>query len=145
MATLVIGIGNPFRRDDGIGPAVAEALALEGVAVLVHHGEGMDLMERWAGFDRVVLADATCSGAAPGTVRIWDAAAADLPGGLFPKSSHVIGPAEAIAMARLLGRLPAYMMVVGVEGRDFSAGQGFSPAVAQALERAVVEVERLLP
>ncbi len=139
MTILVIGIGHPYRRDDGIGPAVAEA-----VGGLAHHGEGMDLMERWSGCDRLVLVDATCSGAAPGAILVFDASTADLPTGLLPKGSHVIGPAEGIAMARLLGRLPPAVWVVGVEGADFSPGEGFSPAVAAALPLAVAEVERLL-
>ena len=137
--TLIIGIGHPFRRDDGLGPTLAEA-----VGGLVHHGEGMDLMERWAGQDRVVLIDATCSGEPAGTIRVFDAAAADLPSGLFPKGSHLIGPAEGIAMARLLGRLPAWLMVLGVEGADFSTGQGFSPAVAAAMPAARAELDRLI-
>ena len=144
MTKLAIGIGHLFRRDDGIGPAVAEALTLPGVEVLVHHGEGTDLMARWQGRDRVVAIDATASGTAPGTIRVWDAVAAPLPAGLFPKSSHQFGLAEAIELSRLLGRLPAALTVIGIEGADFSAGQGLSPAVAAALPQAVAEAERAL-
>lgn len=137
MTPLVIGIGHPFRRDDAIGPLVAERVAAAtGAELLVHHGEGSDLMERWQGRARVVVVDATASGAAPGTVRVWDAAT-PLPAQLFPKGSHLFGLAEGIEMARLLGRLPAAMIVVGVEGQDFSAGEGLSPAVAAAVDEAV--------
>ncbi|HLO78268.1 MAG TPA: hydrogenase maturation protease, partial [Magnetospirillum sp.] len=122
MSVLVLGIGHPFRGDDAIGPMAAEAvaaLALPDVTALAHHGEGTDLMERWAGFDRVVAVDATRSDSAPGTIRRWDAVAEKLPAALFPKSSHLFGLAEAVEMARLLGRLPAGFTVIGVEGRDF--------------------------
>ncbi|MGE5503370.1 MAG: hydrogenase maturation protease [Actinomycetota bacterium] len=134
----MIGIGNAFRRDDGVGPAVVEALGdMPGVVTLVHHGEGTDLMERWQGCARLVLVDASCSGAPAGTVGRWDASAVDLPAGLLPKGSHVFGVAEGIALARRLGKLPASVVVIGIEGKDFTAGQGLSPAVAAAVPDAV--------
>ncbi|MBC7950362.1 MAG: hydrogenase maturation protease [Rhodospirillaceae bacterium] len=135
MKTLVIGIGHPFRGDDAVGPAVAEAVAaltLPNVITLAHHGEGTDLMEHWQGYGRVILIDATRSGAAPGTIRQWDAAS-PLPAALFPKGSHVFGVAEAVEMARLLDRLPAQLTVIGVEGADFTMGAGMAPAVAEAV------------
>lgn len=134
MTTLVIGIGHPYRGDDAVGPRVAQALAgTPGLAVLDHHGEGADLMDRWQGFDRVVLVDAMVSGAPPGTIRTWDAAAEDLPAHLFPKGSHLFGVAEAVAMARLLGRLPPALTVMGVEGANFAMGAPMSEAVEAAI------------
>lgn len=140
MTILILGIGHPFRGDDGIGPLVAEriaALTLPGVTALAHHGEGSDLMERWAGFDRVVVVDATRSDAPPGTIRRWDAVAEKLPAALFPKSSHLFGLAEAVEMARLLGRLPPVLTVIGVEGKDFSTGTELSPEVAAVVDGIV--------
>lgn len=140
MTALVLGIGHPFRGDDGIGPLVAEriaALNLPGVTALAHHGEGSDLMERWSGFDRVVVVDATRSDAVPGTIRRWDAVAEKLPAALFPKNSHLFGLAEAVEMARLLGRLPAVLTVIGVEGKDFTAGTDLSPEVVAVISSVV--------
>ncbi len=140
---LLIGIGHSFRRDDGIGPAVAEAvqaLGLAGLDILTHHGEGTDLMARWQGYATVVVVDATASGAGPGHIQHWNAVAAALPASLFPKGSHVFGLAEGIEMARLLGQLPPTLMVVGIEGADFSAGLDLSPPVAAALADAVAVV-----
>lgn len=134
MKTLVIGIGHPFRGDDAIGPRLAEALAGKVAAeVIAHHGEGADLMDRWQGFDRVILVDAMVSGAPPGTIREWDAVAATLPASLFPKGSHLFGLVEAVEMARLLGRLPQGMTVIGVEGKVFGMGEAMSPQVEHCL------------
>ncbi|CAA7625611.1 hydrogenase maturation protease [Magnetospirillum sp. UT-4] len=134
---LVIGIGHPYRGDDGVGPMVAERLAATGVNAVAHHGEGAELMELWQGLERVVVVDATSGGGAPGTVRAWDAVAEKLPAALFPKGSHLFGLAEAVEMSRLLGRLPGGMMVLGVEGRHFAMGAPMSPEVAAAAERLV--------
>lgn len=128
--TLLIGIGHSFRGDDSIGPMVVESLiGTDGLDVLVHHGEGTDLMERWAGYQTVIIVDATCSGAEPGTIRVWDAVADALPAGLFPKGSHVFGLAEGIEMARIMDRLPQAMTIIGIEGRSFAAGDTMSPQV----------------
>ena len=46
------GSGNPFRRDDGIGPAVAAAIErrhLPGVRVVISDGEPSGLLEAWSG------------------------------------------------------------------------------------------------
>lgn len=142
MKVLVVGIGHAFRRDDGIGPLVAErlaAMALDGVEVLIHHGEGTDLMTRWRGYDLVVLVDATLSGAAAGTVRSWDGAE-PLPTSCFAKTSHVFGLAEAVEMARLLGDLPPRLRIIGIEGADFSPGQTITPSVLESLDEVVMMV-----
>jgi len=136
---LVIGIGHPYRRDDAIGWRVAdrvEQLQPDDVTVLRHHGEGTDLMARWQGRERVVLVDATCSGASPGTVRHWDDPLT-VPASCFPKSSHVFGVAEALSLAASLGRLPAALRVVGIEGADFSAGEDLDERVENSVDVAV--------
>lgn len=138
---LVLGIGHPFRGDDAAGPRVAQALAgTPGLNALEHHGEGADLMERWQGHDPVVIVDAMVSGAAPGTVRVWDAIAEPLPARLFPKGSHLFGLAEAVEMARMLGRLPPRLTVYGIEGATFSLGAPMSAEVAAAVNRVVAEI-----
>lgn len=142
MKTLVVGIGHAFRRDDGIGPLVAEklaAMAMDGVEVLIHHGEGTDLMTRWRGYDLVVLVDATVTGAAAGTVQSWDGTA-PLPTSCFAKTSHVFGLAEAVEMARLLGDLPPCLRIIGIEGVDFSPGQTITPSVLNSLDDVVMMV-----
>ncbi len=58
---VVIGVGNPFRRDDGIGPAAAaeiERQHLPGVRVVISDGEPAGLLEAWAGVDLAIVVDA---------------------------------------------------------------------------------------
>jgi hydrogenase maturation protease len=137
---LVLGIGNRFRSDDGVGPLVARRLAARGVACQELSGEGALLMDAWRAAGHAVLVDAALSGAAPGTIHRFDAMTTTVPAGLFHYSSHQFSVAEAIEMARILGRLPAQMTVYGIEGRNFAYGEILSPEVAAAADAVEAEI-----
>jgi hydrogenase maturation protease len=138
---LILGVGNRWRRDDGVGPWVAERLAGHGLPAVEHSGEGAGLIEAWCTARTVIVVDAVASGAAAGTLYRLDAIAAELPRQFFRYSSHLFGLAEAIATARTLGRLPERLIVYGIEGGDFGFGDQFTPAVA---ETAALAVQRIL-
>jgi len=144
LDVLVLGIGNRYRRDDGVGPVVADRLAEAGLPCRELSGEGAELMDAWRDAPHVILVDAASSGVAPGTVHRFDALAATVPTGLFHYSSHQFSVAEAIEMARVLGRLPRRMAVYGIEGKDFSYGVGLTPAVERAVGEVTAEVLALL-
>ncbi len=140
---VVIGVGNRLRRDDGVGlvvidhlranlPAHTRALALEHVPP--------DLYEHWGDAARVFLVDAVASGTAPGTVHRFDAGTGVLPAVDLRVSTHGFGLAQAIELARALGRLPAALTVYAVEGGDFSDGEGLSAAVADAAADVAADV-----
>ena len=137
---IVIGIGNIYRRDDSIGILAARRLAemgLQGVKVEEAGGEGGDLMLRWKDAERVILIDATRSGALPGTIHQLDASSEPVPSSFFNYSTHAFGVAEAIEMARVLGELPAEILVFGIEGLEFSSGEGLTLPVAAALVEVI--------
>ena len=143
----VVGVGRTLRGDDGAGPRVARALAaeaLEGVHVTECAGELDELLDLWEGADAVVVVDALRTGAPPGTLLRLDARATRVPAPA-PASSHGFGLAEAIELSRTLGRLPAVLVVHGVEAADVTPGAGLSPAVAAALPAlaAAVRAEAL--
>ncbi len=143
----MIGVGNPWRCDDGAGLAVARLLAgtlPEGVEVLEREGEPASLIDAWEGAESVWLADAISSGAATGTIRRLDASEQELPPELFRTSTHHLGLAEAVELARALGKLPRRLVVYGVEGARFEIGDELTPEVqrgsAQAAEAIREEV-----
>ena len=136
----VIGLGNPLRGDDGVGPGIIahlqQRLWPDSVSLMVYHGDGASLMDIWAGASHVVLCDAIRSDDPPGTVRILNVNRTELPLGLFPCSSHAFGIAEAVELARVLGRLPPWCRIVGITAGEMSPGAPLSPAVADAVPRA---------
>lgn len=138
---VVIGIGNSFRRDDGVGPAVAAELIARdpaGVRVITCAAEPAALLDAWDGAALAVLVDAVLVDAAagdePGRVRrcslddLVDAA---------PVSSHDLSVRQAYELSRVLGRAPRSVVVVTVDVADISHGRGLSPAVHAALPDAV--------
>jgi hydrogenase maturation protease len=137
--TFVIGVGNPFRGDDGVGLAVARLMrpqVPQRVSVLEESGEGTALMDAWRGASRVIIIDAVHSGQAPGTIHRIDASSAPLPAALFPCSTHSFGVAGAIEMARALCELPPHVAIYGIEASSFNEPQSLSEEV----QRAVVAV-----
>jgi hydrogenase maturation protease len=140
LKQVVIGVGNEFRRDDGFGIAVARELrkrALPGVVVLEQSGEGAVLMDALDQAGSAWIVDAARSGADPGTVHRLDTATDKVPSGFLNYSSHDFAVAEALEMARILGRLPDRTVVYGVEGAEFGEGPGLTEPVQARVQDLV--------
>jgi hydrogenase maturation protease len=150
--TVVIGVGNQFRRDDGAGPAVIARLralqpgdaGLSGVTLALSDGEPGRLIDLWEGSRLAVVVDAvrdsrlppghTCQLAADALAGPADGAA----------SSHGIGLGDTVALARVLGRLPARLTVLAVVGRDFGFGTDLTAEVATAVTELVEQVREIV-
>jgi hydrogenase maturation protease len=128
---------------------VADAIrraGISGVSVTESSGDPTAIMDAWAGTDRAVLVDAMVSGAAPGTVRRFDATDDPIPAAAHFATLHGMGAVEAVELARALGRLPGRVLVYGVEGVEFRPGTSLTKAVADGVEIAtgmvIAEVSR---
>lgn len=139
MRRIVIGVGNPSRGDDGAGLEVARRVKSRGSYQVP--GGSYELMDVWEGADDVIVVDAARSGSAAGTVHRFDATDQPLPGGVLGTSTHSIGVADVIEMARRLGRLPEHLVVYGIEVFDVSPGPRLSASVRRAVGRVVEEID----
>ena len=148
---LVIGVGQEWRGDDAAGllvarrlremlaPQSAPASAWRQVQVLESSGFICDLLNAWHETEAVILADAVRSGGRPGEIYRFPLHEGPLPAELFPApSTHLWGVAQAVALAGVLQALPPYLVVYGIEGKDFGLGR---PPSAE-MGRAVSEVAR---
>lgn len=143
----VIGIGNAFRGDDGVGLIVAQKLrklTLPGVTVLEQSGEGAALVELWGTAGQVIVVDAVSSGSEPGTIHRLRVADRPLPAQFSGGSSHAFGLAEAVELARQLDCLPPDLLIYGIQGKDFALGAGLSPEVEAAAARLVEQISQEL-
>jgi hydrogenase maturation protease len=136
---LILGAGNPFRQDDAAGLHAARRLKSQvpaGVIVVAAEGDLAGTIDAWNGQDAVILIDAMRSGSHPGTVLKLEAHERPVPASFSRSSTHAFGVAEAVELARALGKLPPRVVLYGIEGKSFAAGEGLSGEV----ERAVGEV-----
>jgi hydrogenase maturation protease len=148
---VVIGVGNPFRRDDGVGPALVAAarprLPPE-VDVVEIDGEATALLDAWTGAEVAVVVDTVTTGARAGTVHRLEVGRDPLGGTSRFATTHALGVGEAVRLGAALGRLPRRIVIVGVEPGDLAHGTGLSDAVAAAVptaaQRLVDEVVGLL-
>ena len=140
-STIVIGIGNGLRRDDGVGLYAAhmiKKLAIENVTVIEGIGDGYALLEAWSGCDRAIVVDCTISGKAVGTIFRFDALSENIPADLFNGySTHSISVVDAVELGKVLGRVPQSLVIFGIEGQDVSPGDRLTPEVEKAADHLI--------
>ena len=136
---LVIGYGNTLRRDDGVGPGVAEAvagLALPGVRTLACPLLTPELAEAVSQAHVAIFVDAAVD--APREVQLRTLA----PAGSSQVMAHAASPATLLALARdVFGHAPeAWWLTIPVE--DLGIGEELSPLARRGFEIAVREVKK---
>lgn len=152
-AVLIVGCGNLLRGDDGVGPVLVRHLWERGVpegARLVDGGTaGMDVAFQMRGAQRVVIVDASATGAQAGTVyRVPGEELADLPP-LQGLHTHSFRWDHAIPFARwaLGDACPTDITVFLIEAAGVELGAELTEPVQAAMEQviALVEAEYLGP
>jgi hydrogenase maturation protease len=136
-SVVVIGVGNRYRRDDGVGPAVAAAIserALPGVRVLVDIADPVALLDAWSGASLAVVIDAAI-GYPPSPGRLRRCAVADI-ATCTTMSSHAIDIASTVSLGLVLSRMPGEMVLFTIEAADTGHGEGLTPQVAAAVPKA---------
>jgi len=103
-------------------------------------GEVTAVLNQLQNADVAVLVDACRCGAPAGSVLHFDALEQRLPPDAFAVSTHGIGIANALELARVLGDLPAVCIVYGIEGEHFDPGAVLSAPVASAVREVAQRV-----
>lgn len=146
--TLIAGFGNVLRGDDGFGVEVVRQLAARGVA-----SDSVELLDVGTGgirlaqelqspYERLIIVDAATRGGVPGSVYTL------VVSGVRPTREidmHTAVPSRALEVAQAMGPLPPQIYLVGCEPEIVDAwSMELSPAVARAVDQAILEVEKLL-
>lgn len=142
---LVIGVGNEYRSDDGLGICVLRTLRRRvnnDTRMIELSGEGSSLMSAWSDAEHVLIIDAVVSGGPAGMLHRLDAKREKIPKHLFHSSSHTFGVGDAIELARELDELPQSLILYGLEGESFEAGVGLSESVVRMMPDLIHLVER---
>ncbi len=153
MRALVIGYGNPSRRDDGVALAVINGLRQRlGLPFLEENQDGFDdlggnvdtlflqqlmpeLAETLAGYERVVFVDAHV-GVFPEMIR-----RVVVEGNAGPAIvSHHVKPAGLLEIARHLYSGAPRGELISIRGFDFDFGDELSPRTAEAAAQVTMEI-----
>ena len=144
----IIGVGNEFRGDDGIGLFVCRELKQrlpDEICIIEAPREGTKLIQLWQDTPAVIVVDAVNSGSNPGKIFRFDATHEPLDvERYFGCSSHGIGLAETIELARSLDQLPERLIIFGIEGKDFEQHESLSKDVMPSVARVASEIVKEL-
>jgi hydrogenase maturation protease len=144
---VVIGVGDPRRRDDGVGAAVVDLLSGRGLdaTTVASAGECSALTELLTDRALAFLVDTVhAEPSHPGRVHRFVV--------LRPAYAHVCAAgrrgsdiSRAMELLRQSARQPHRMVVFAVEAADTGPGTGLSAPVAAAARRVADEIAAEIP
>jgi len=135
---LVIGYGNELRRDDGVGPRAARAVAawqLPGVEGVAAHQLTPELAERIGEAERVVFVDA-----GQGDIVLVRPVG---PGRTAQALGHTGDPRELLALAEALYGYHPEAWLITLPAPELGFGEGLSAAAEHGLAEALREVRAM--
>jgi hydrogenase maturation protease len=146
--TIILGVGNPILKDDGVGIHVAEELKKHirkpGVTIDNAFTGGMNLLDLMIDHDTAILIDAVkIENKKLGDVSLFGLGELSA---LHTCNPHDISLPQAIDLAKKLGenRIPNDIKVVGINigelGCEF--GEELSSEIAKAIPKAVELVKK---
>ncbi len=145
---LVAALGNPLSGDDGAGQMILERLGKVDLPPEVHlqdlGSDALGIISHYHGEQLIIILDAiNQQGLAPGAVVVTDWA--NLQPGVS-RSAHQLDPVEGINLASMVDEKlgMAEKKLVGVQVASTTVGAEMTPAVAEAIDLAVVEVVNLI-
>jgi hydrogenase maturation protease len=143
---LVLGLGNVLLGDDGVGPLAlarieGERLIPDGVRLAEGGTLGLALLSEITEARHLILVDAVATDDPPGTlVRLDGEAVADAVRDRL--SVHQVGVADLLDAARLIGRYPDSVVLLGLVPGRIGLSLTRTAAVDQALPALVSAVVR---
>ena len=137
-AWKIIGIGSPVAGDD-LGWLAVDWLRSAGfdrrAELLTLDRPGPVLLDYLQPDSKVILIDAMDAGLPAGTLR--ELALDDLLAHARPPSSHNLGLAETLALARALGVVPMRLHLIGIQMAGGGADFSYSETLVRELGRCV--------
>jgi hydrogenase maturation protease len=106
--------------------------------------EPVELLDEGLDADIVVVVDAVISGTAAGTIGVREVDDRFFREWTGTGGTHAVGLGTVVDLARVLGRLPRRLVVVGVEVSAFDTGSGLSERVQASVEEAASTVVALV-
>lgn len=144
--TLILGIGNILRKDDGFGIHIIERLREinlpADVRLLDGGGAGIDLITYLEGASKLIIIDALSEDGTPGDIKVLKAE--DILHNDYYISGHYGSLGDLLHVAGAMWGKPE-TFIVGVVPEDCETYEiGLSPMVKSSVERAVDLIKEMV-
>jgi hydrogenase maturation protease len=140
--TLVMGVGNPILKDDGVGIHAVRELkkTVTGVDFLEESLSGLELIEQFRGYERVVIIDAVkTQGGVPG--EVYHLSPEDMPT-LHGLSPHDADFRSAIEYGKKFMGVMPLIEIYGIEVENVTEyGETLTAEVEKSLPRIIERIK----
>jgi hydrogenase maturation protease len=145
---IVLGLGNILNRDEGLGVHALRILQkeIEGKTAFecLDGGVlGLDLLPLVENSSHLLVLDAIQAGKPAGTLLELDKR--EIP--LFRHiklSEHQITFQEVLGLAQIRDKMPAHLILLGIQPDDLSIGTELSPLVQQSVDALISRAKEIL-
>jgi hydrogenase maturation protease len=145
--TIIVGVGNTYRKDDGFGPAIIKKLHQEDLPKKINlldlGTNGFALVDLAQQYSKIIIIDAVNMQSQPGDFRIFSLAEAKIKIKSDALSTHGFGLSEVLKLLETLAIKPD-LKIVGIQPQDISFGQGLSNEVNHKIPLVLKEIKILI-
>ncbi|NQU26808.1 MAG: HyaD/HybD family hydrogenase maturation endopeptidase [Candidatus Marinimicrobia bacterium] len=137
---IVLGLGNTMFSDEGFGVEVVREIGNKhdfppNVEIIDGGTQGIYLLPYFESADRLLIFDALIP--IEYELKIYEYFDDELPAFIHRKlSSHQIGLSELLSVAKLHGKLPERIVLIGVPPQELGMNVGLSSKIKQLLPLA---------
>lgn len=139
----IIGIGNPLKRDDGIGVALLQEMEQRDFSETVQTFElgiaSMDILHILEDLDKALIIDAVCFGGASGDYRFFTPE--DVESLQESSGPHTTNILDVLQLSKEMGELPEDIIIMGIEPEDTSFGEDLSESLEERFPELVKALE----
>ena len=135
----IIGVGNPFKGDDGIGVELVKEIENRGVPSGVKTFEvgssTFDILHIMKDLDEVIIIDAVRFGADPAEHRFFTVQDVESLGD--SETAHGTDILEILNLSENLGERPEKVLVMGIQPKETELSEEFSQPIKERLPELV--------
>lgn len=146
----IIGVGNPLRKDDGIGIVLlhhmknAAKLNPDSLSFIDGGTGGMNVLHVCNKFDVVVFLDAVDFKANPGETRFFSIDNIKSNKQVSSVSTHHEDLFQIIRIGQKIGECPNKVFVFGVQPADIGFGEGLTEQINGKIEDIILSMKKYI-
>lgn len=152
-STAIVGLGNPYRNDDGLGAKAIQNLKTKTCSIAiddlhVETGDPTHILDLFEQYKNIIIIDAICDE----HLKIGETVHATLFNGTGigqgnyqpnqPQSTHSLNIAQTLELAQNIGLTIPHIELFGIVSLDFDYGEVLSPPVQAQFSMLLESIEK---